>query len=77
MEPLKQYFIPWIISNGIAIIFLIAAIRKPRLARLLFALLFTWASWVNYTTAHTTPESYLDYAEGAARFSKAEKRANF
>ncbi|MCW9711432.1 hypothetical protein LQ318_00825 [Aliifodinibius salicampi] len=39
-----------------------AAYKKPKLARGMFFLLFGWASWFNYTTAHTTPEVYLDYA---------------
>lgn len=62
MDLLREYFIPWILSNSIAILFLIAAIRKPKLARLLFALLFAWAFWLNYTTAHYNPEEYLNYA---------------
>jgi len=62
MELLKEYFFMWLGSNTIAILFLLAAIWKPKLARLLFVLLFSWASWINYTTAHNTPEVYLDYA---------------
>ncbi len=62
MELLKEYMIPWLASNCIAILFLVAAIRKPKLARLLFVLLFTWACWLNYTTAHNDPEEYLNYA---------------
>lgn len=62
MELLKEYFIPWIISNSIAIIFLVSAIRKPKLSRLLFVLLFFWASWINYTKAQSNPDEYLNYA---------------
>lgn len=62
MELLKEYLIPWIASNSIAILILVAAIRKPKLARLLFALLFSWACWINYTTAHNSPDDYLNYA---------------
>ncbi|MEP2935803.1 MAG: hypothetical protein ABJM06_14680 [Gilvibacter sp.] len=62
MELLKEYFFPWSISNVVAILMLITALKKPRLARLLFVLLFTWACWFNYTTAHNDPEVYLDYA---------------
>ncbi len=51
-----------IISNGIAILFLVAAFRKPRLARLLFALVFGWACWINYKTAQGNPDDYLLYA---------------
>ncbi len=49
-------------SNGAGILFLLAAYKKPKLARLLFFLLFGWASWFNYTTAHQQPEAYLMYA---------------
>jgi len=62
MELLKQYLLPWTISNFVAILLLVATIRKPKLARLLFAILFAWACWINYVTAHQTPEIYLDYA---------------
>lgn len=62
MELLKEYLGEWIVSNCIAILILIAAIRKPRLARLGFFLLFAWACWLNYTTAHQNPEEYLNYA---------------
>ncbi len=62
MDLLREYFVPWLLSNSIAILFLVAAIRKPKLARLLFALLFAWACWLNYTTAHYNPEEYLNYA---------------
>ena len=62
MDLLKEYLIPWISSNVIAVLILISAIKKPKLARLLFAVLFGWACWINYTTAHNTPEAYLDYA---------------
>lgn len=62
MDLLREYFIPWILSNSIAVLLLVAAIKKPKLARLLFALLFIWACWINYTTAHKNPNEYLNYA---------------
>lgn len=62
MELLKEYIIPWSVSNIIAILFVVAAYKKPKLARLLFVLLFSWACWINYTTVHSNPSVYLDYA---------------
>lgn len=62
MDLLREYFVPWLLSNSIAILILLTAIRKPKLARLLFALLFAWAFWLNYTTAQYNPEEYLNYA---------------
>jgi hypothetical protein len=41
---------------------LIAALKKTRLARLLIFILFAWASWFNYATAHNSPRDYLIYA---------------
>lgn len=52
-----------IISNAFAILQLAAAVNWPRLARLSFFLLFTWASWTNWSTALHTPQFYLDYAD--------------
>ncbi|MFD2562105.1 hypothetical protein [Aquimarina rubra] len=63
MELLKEYLIPWSISNSISILFLVAAIRKPKLARLVFILLFAWACWINITTVHQDPNAYLEYAK--------------
>ncbi|MGI9553116.1 MAG: hypothetical protein ACR2MT_18055 [Aurantibacter sp.] len=62
MDLLQEYIVPWIISNSIAILLLLVAIWRPRLARFLFMLIFAWASWLNYTTAHNNPEDYLNYA---------------
>jgi hypothetical protein len=58
----QLYVILLLISNGIAILQLIAAIKWPRLARLSFFLLFAWACWMNWTTSHQTPDVYIDYA---------------
>ena len=62
MELLKEYLTPWLISNSIALLFLVSAVRKPKLARFLFSLLFFWAFWLNYTTAQNNPNDYLEYA---------------
>jgi hypothetical protein len=58
---------PWlwalIISNIAAIMVLVFAIKWSRLARLLFCLLFVWASWVNWKTSQQNPVAYLEYAD--------------
>jgi len=51
-----------LISNVIAILQLIAAVKWPRIARLSFFLLFAWACWMNWTTSQQTPDAYIDYA---------------
>lgn len=63
MDHLREYILPYAISNVIAILILLASWKLPRLGRLLFILLFGWAAWMNSTTAINTPEAYLDYAE--------------
>jgi len=68
MEALKQYIVPYIISNLTAMVLLILAIKKPTMARLLFALLFGWSCWKNYTTSHNDPNFYLNYAGMAIPF---------
>lgn len=52
-----------IISNVVAILQLIAAIKWPRVARLSFFLLFAWASWTNWTQSQRSPQFYLEYAD--------------
>lgn len=62
MDQLNEYFIPWIISNTIAVVLLIIALKKRKLARLLFVLIFAWACWLNHKTAINDPQAYLNYA---------------
>ena len=53
------YVILLVISNIVAILQLIAAIKWPRIARLSFFLLFAWASWTNWTESLRAPQFYL------------------
>ncbi len=62
MEKLQEYIVPYTISQVAALLILLASWKLPRLGRLLFALLFGWASWMNSTIALNTPEAYLEYA---------------
>ncbi len=57
-----DYLIAYIASNVTGVLFLWASIRKPKLSRLMFVILFGWACWMNYHTAHSHPELYLEYA---------------
>lgn len=59
------FLIAYISSNIVALIMLAAAIKYPRIARLMFFLLFAWACWANWSTALSTPQFYLDYARAA------------
>jgi hypothetical protein len=52
-----------LISNMVAILQLIAAVKWPRISRISFFLLFAWASWTNWKTSQQTPQFYLEYAD--------------
>jgi hypothetical protein len=56
------YLTSLIISNIVAILFLIAAFRWPKITRVLFFLLFSWACWMNWKTSLENPGAYLEYA---------------
>lgn len=58
----STYLYMLIAFNALALFFLLAAIQWPRIARLLFFLLFGWACWMNWTTAQNNPGAYLEYA---------------
>jgi len=63
MEALKQWLIPYIISNIVFGLSIIAAIKKPMWTRIFFAGFFLWASYFNSTYSINSPEIYLTYAE--------------
>lgn len=58
----QTYLIAYLVSNAVAILLLVAAWKWPRTGRLMFLLLFAWASWFNWQTVSHTPQLYLDYA---------------
>ncbi|MGZ5134230.1 MAG: hypothetical protein ACXWCG_03740 [Flavitalea sp.] len=59
----QTFLIAYIISNALAIIFFIAALKRPRICRFLFSVLFGWASWANWNMAINNPHDYLNYAD--------------
>jgi hypothetical protein len=65
MKGLEQYIWPYIISQGASIIILIIAWKKTRWARILFALLFFWASGTNMYIGIIKPGTYQLYADMA------------
>ncbi|MDX2045440.1 MAG: hypothetical protein SFU87_01555 [Chitinophagaceae bacterium] len=62
MKGLDQYLVPYIISQVAAIIILVVAWKKTKWARVLFSVLFYWASATNMYIGLTNPDSYLDNA---------------
>ena len=63
METIQPYLLPYSISNSAAIIILVSSFYYTKVTRLLFIMLFGWASWLNYTVAHQNPSDYLAYAD--------------
>lgn len=61
MDAFREYLAAYIISNVIAVLTLIASIKKPMWARIFLALFFLWASYINSTTAIFSKEIYLTY----------------
>jgi len=61
MDALKQYFLPYIISNLLFLLCLIVAVKRTIWARIFLAIVFLWASYTNFTTAISNPEIYLEY----------------
>src|SRR5688500_11084775 len=59
----ELYIILLTISNVVAILQLITAIKWPRIARFSFFLLFAWASLTNWIESQLRPQFYLDYAD--------------
>ena len=59
----QLYLILLLISNVVAILQLIAAVKWPRIARVSFSLLFAWASWTNWKISQETPQFYLEYGD--------------
>ena len=65
MNGFDEYIIPYLISQIVSIIILIAAWKRTRWARWLFSTLFFWASATNMYIGLTDPDSYLDNARFA------------
>jgi hypothetical protein len=59
MKDLDQFLVPYLISQAVAIGFLLAAWKNTKLARLLFALLFVAASAFNMYLGLTSPDTYI------------------
>ncbi len=61
----QQMIIASIVSNLVAVLLLYISWKRKNAARVLFALLFTWAAITNWITAHNNPQVYLEYGNYA------------
>jgi hypothetical protein len=59
----QTYLVWYLIANALAIVMLITAWKQPKIARLLFFMLFAWACKTNWTTVMNIPNVYIEYAE--------------
>ena len=56
----QEYILPVIISNLVAIVLILTAIRWPRATRWIFSLIFLAAGIFNAYIALTDPQVYVD-----------------
>jgi len=62
MEAIKEWLFPYIISNIVFGLSIVAALAKPMWVRIFLAGFFLWASYINSVSAIMSPEIYLTYA---------------
>lgn len=65
MKGIDEFLVPYIISQVAGVIILSVAWRWTWWARLIFALLFSWASATNMYLGFSNPDVYLEYADMA------------
>lgn len=57
----REYLVPYLVSNGVALAILALAFVRPRAVKWIWAGIFVWAAAINTLTAHQTPLIYLVY----------------
>lgn len=67
----KETIIAYVISNTVAVVLLLLSLKRKNVTRILFSILFIWASWTNWKTAHNNPAVYLEYGQYAVSFYKS------
>jgi hypothetical protein len=68
MKGLDQYLVLYLVSQVVAIVVLMATYRTTRIGRLVFAMMFIWASVTNMNIGVTKPDTYLEYGKMALPF---------
>ena len=59
----EEFILPYIVSNLFALLLLLVSCRTPRISRVLYFVIFCWASFTNANEVLNNPGQYLDYAE--------------
>jgi hypothetical protein len=57
----REYLVPYLISNAVAVTILCLAFVWPRIVKWVWVAVFIWAAAVNTLTARSTPWEYLAY----------------
>jgi hypothetical protein len=65
---LDKYLVPYLVSQGVSFVLLLAATQSTKVARAMFALMFLAASATNMYSGATQPEVYLEYGKLALPF---------
>lgn len=60
-----QVILTYFVSNLVATTFFFISLKWNHLARVLYAALFFWAAWLNWSVSHTKPIFYLNYGKYA------------
>lgn len=68
MNTLYQYLVPYLISQVVAVVFIMIAYKSTTVTRLLFAIIFLGASAINFSTGLSNPDTYLEYSKMALPF---------
>jgi hypothetical protein len=68
MNNINQYLVPYLISQVVAIIFLMIVYKNTRITRLLFSVIFIGASITNFSAGFSNPDVYLEYSKMALPF---------
>ena len=63
MQSIRDYLLPYVISNILFAISIIVAPKRPKWARAFFAAFFLWASLTNLHYASYSPLVYLEYGK--------------
>lgn len=64
----SQIILTYFLANLTAITFFFVSIKWNHFARLLYAALFLWAAWLNWSVSHNNPTFYLNYSKYALGF---------
>lgn len=73
MNQLNQYLLPWLASNLVFLLALLAVYKRPIIGRMLLAMIFLGAAYYNTNTAILDPQTYLEFGD----LSWSENYQNF